>query len=309
MTFATTQDIAPAGLSAPETASGKLQRIAYAYIVEKRARGEIPTSIRFLIYELEQRGDLTKERPEVKAGCRTARTALQNFTDAVTRLREIGLVSWDEIIDDTRHADDWSVSFATIKDAVLSAATYARINPWVGVLQPVILTESRGVGGVISRKHGLDYCVPVAAVGGNCRGFLETEVADLVRDPATRVLYLGDADDCGGAIERHTRRILERATGREFDAGTWERLALTPDQVAGLRRRGVRPIQKRDDRYGDGNPHEAFECEAIGQSVIEDIVRERLDQLLPEPLDRVRIRAAEEREAVRRILLGEDGRP
>jgi hypothetical protein len=146
------------------------------------------------------------------------------------------------------------------------------------------------------------YAFPVAGLGGNCRGFLETVVAGLLRDPNTRVLYIGDADDCGNAIEAHTRRVLERATGREFGPDTWERLAITPGQVEGLRRRGVEPIQKRDERYGDGNPHEAFEAEALGQAEIERIVRERLDQLLPEPLERVHERAAEQREMVLKAL-------
>ena len=92
------------GLSRPDTAKGALQRVALEYLREKQARGEVPTSIRFLFYELEQRGEQSKRRrePRLKAdGALTQpRMPAQNLTDAVTRLREIGLVPWDWIVDD-----------------------------------------------------------------------------------------------------------------------------------------------------------------------------------------------------------------
>ena len=128
----------------------------------------------------------------------------------------------------------------------------------------------------------------------------------LLSDAFTRVLYLGDADDAGDDIEENTRRVLERATGRAFDADTWARLAITDDQAQELRRRGVPPILKTDRRYRDGNPHEAFECEALGQRAIERIVRDRLDALLPEPIEDILERERQQRAAVRR-LLGEVG--
>jgi hypothetical protein len=282
------------------TKAAHLRRIALDYLHEKHEAGEIPTSIRFLFYEVEQRGLVSKEKREIKPGCRTARTHSQDFTDAITQLRERGAIPWSWIVDDGRSADDWSASFTTVMAAVEDYAETARINPWVGeaVKLPVLITESRGVAGVLSRRTAYTYRVPVAGLGGQCRGFLETEVADLLRDPNTRVLYIGDADDCGDDIEANTRRVLERATGRTFGPDTWERLAITPQQVAELRRRGVQPILKRDRRYTDGNPHEAFEAEALGQSEIERIVRDRLDQLLPEPIETVQVRERRQREAV-----------
>jgi hypothetical protein len=79
-------------LSAPTTAKGKLQRIALDYLREKHERGETPTSIRFVFYELEQRGLISKERPVIKPGCTTAQTPAQYLTAAITVLREVGLV-------------------------------------------------------------------------------------------------------------------------------------------------------------------------------------------------------------------------
>jgi hypothetical protein len=62
------------------------------------------------------------------------------------------------------------------------------------------------------------------------------------------------------------------------------RLALTEEQV---RQYNLPTIITRDRRYKDGRPHEAVETEALRQTVLIDILRARLDALLPEPLARV----------------------
>jgi hypothetical protein len=284
--------------------AGRYQRIALAYLRLKERWGEIPTSIRFLFYELEQRGRISKEKREVKPGCKTARTHSQDLTEALTHIRDRGLVPWDWIVDERRRVDDWSSDHATVMEALVSAAEHVRIDPWGGVKRPFILTEDAATSGVLSRRSAYEYRVPVASVSGNCRGFLETRVAWPLKLPNTRVLYLGDADDCGNAIERNTRRVLAHATGRAFGPDEWERVAITPEQIEVLRAAGMEPIQKRDDRYGDGNPHLAWECEALGQTEIERLVAERLDELLPEPLADVFVRESEQREAASEALAG-----
>ena len=54
---------------------------------------------------------------------------------------------------------------------------------------------------------------------------------------------------------------------------------------------------KRDRRYKDGHPHEA-----LSQTVLVDILRRRLDALLPEPLVRVQERAERQRRRVAAML-------
>jgi hypothetical protein len=75
----------------------------------------------------------------------------------------------------------------------------------------------------------------------------------------------------------------------------WERLALTEEQARSLPR-----IIKHDRRYKDGHPHEAVETEALSQVRIVQIVRDRLDALLPEPLGRVHERQERERGLLRK---------
>jgi hypothetical protein len=92
------------------------------------------------------------------------------------------------------------------------------------------------------------------------------------------------------------QEILEQATGYEL---LWERLALTRQQVEDY---DLPTIVKHDRPYKDGHPHEAVETEAISQRVLIDILRARLDELLPEPLARVQERETRQRRQVERLL-------
>ena len=68
---------------------------------------------------------------------------------------------------------------------------------------------------------------------------------------------------------------------------------------------GLPRITKHDRRCKDQRPHEMVETEALSQTVIVGILRDHLDRLLPEPLERVQERA----EAQRAELLRHGGRP
>jgi hypothetical protein len=124
-------------------------------------------------------------------------------------------------------------------------------------------------------------------------------VAHAIHDE-TRILYLGDWDRAGGDIEDNTRRVLERYHGDLADR--WERLALTPAQVAAY---DLPRILKLDRR--DGRERESVETEALSQSVIIRIVRARLDELLPAPLSEFRAREDVERARLRALLGGARG--
>ena len=132
------------------------------------------------------------------------------------------------------------------------------------------------------------------------RRFLRTDLLPVLR-AGDRVLYLGDYDLAGGQIEENTRRVLERECGTL----EWERLALTEEQV---REHDLPRIIKHDRRYKDGRPHEAVETEALSQVLIVQTVRDRLDALLPEPLDRVQEREERERAALLRTVKRARGR-
>jgi hypothetical protein len=275
------------------SAKDQLQRAALDALLRHEAAGELPTSIRFMFYELEQAGVVSKERAGRTDG-KKGRRPEQNLIDAVTALREAGRVPWDWIVDDTRALHNW-YSNASVSEYVLEALDRARIDPWQGTVRPVILTESRTIGGVFARGIAGRYLTPVAATNGQALGFLVTTIAPLLAAEDARVLYVGDLDLAGSSIEAHTRSVLERHTGRAIP---WERVAITQEQADVLRARGVEPIIKTDKRYTDGRPHLAYEAETLGQGPTTAMLRARLDELLPEPLDDVLEREEAQRQEV-----------
>src|SRR5262249_48916560 len=136
---------------------------------------------------------------------------------------------------------------------------------------------------------------------GQARGHLETEVVETYRQHRT-VLYFGDLDRAGGHIEQHTRAVLERA---DEPADLWERVAITQEQGDEY---GYTPIMKVDKRYNDRTPYEAWETEALGQARLVQILRDKFDDMLPEPLDDVRERERRERRQIERLLRQPRGR-
>jgi hypothetical protein len=263
-----------------------LARYGTCWSVCCRRDGAIPTSARFLFYELVQRRQLSKER-------NGARRPDQDLHDALTDIREDGRVPWDWIVDETRSLEDYT-GYSSIKDGVLSKLPYIEIDPWRRA--PLVLTESRSLAGVLREIVG-DYRCRIASTNGQCGGFLRTDIAPTLT-LGDVVLYFGDFDWSGGLIENNTRRVLEQFIGGLL---RWERVALTEEQVSD---HSLPVIIKRDRRYKDGKPHEAVETEALRQTVLMDILRSQLDELIPEPLARVHEREIRQRRRVAATLRG-----
>jgi hypothetical protein len=279
------------GLSAPYTQSGKLQRALLALLKgPKHLQADaLPTSNRFVYYELGQMGVINKDsglkRPD------------NPIIVACTHLRELGLarggIPWDWIVDETRTLDEWGYA-STIARGVVADLRRQRLNCWGNSPPPMILTESRSLAGVL-RRIAAEYLCPIAATNGQTRGFLHTVIAPALV-PGQEVLYLGDLDDAGGHIEENTRRVLEDLVGPL----KWTRLALTIEQVREYR---VPKKMKLDRRYKDGGKRAAaYETEALSQVVIQDLLREALEERLPEPLEVVRAREERQQNQIRRML-------
>ena len=264
----------------PGSKAAALREAVHQLLLDHAASGELPTSNRFLYYELVQRGVLDKEKTRQRG-----RGSDQDLSDASKWLRDEGFVPWSWIVDETRSLILWE--YADSVAAYLRAqVAHARIDCWDGQPPPLILCESRTFGGVLTRTLAGDYLCPVAATNGQVGGFLHTNVVPTLLGNTRSVLYVGDFDHQGAQIEQNTRRVLVREAGdRE-----WTRVALTADQAVGLEVKfGI------DRRYKPARTAPKVEVEALGQSVVTGIVRDALDELLPEPLDVVREREDEQR--------------
>jgi hypothetical protein len=283
-------------LSAPDTKAGRTQR-AVLDLLDEHAESEygLPTTIRFVFYELEQAGLACKPSPDDNR--RNRRRSLgwppgqQDITDAVTYLRDNGHVPWDWFADEERQLYAWAYA-GTIAGYVRERLDEAHVSPWGGEPPPLILCESKGTAAAL-RPLVAEYLCPIAGLKGHTTGFLRTVVARHLDDDdaARRVLYLGDLDKSGADIEAHAAAVLG------IDVDNWERIAMTQALADA---HGIAPIWKVDGRNGIG--HWATEVESLTQARLVDLLRAHLDGLLPEPLPHVREREAEERQVVRELL-------
>lgn len=265
-------------------------------LAQHKTDGTLPTSARFLYYELVAAGIISKHAlGPVKSGCKGQRQPHQDVGVALTNLRESGEVPWAWISDETRSLDDFT-GWSSVADGLDAYVNVIRLDPWSGDA-PLILTESRSLAGVL-RDLAREYGVRISATNGQAGGFLHTDVAQHLTD-GSRVLYLGDHDLAGASIEANTRRVLERALDCALD---WERLALTKQQVNDY---ALPSVAKSDSRFKrGGGAHQAVETEALSQKLIVQIVRDRLDILLPQPLAKLKAQEDVERAHCRALLNG-----
>jgi hypothetical protein len=177
-------------MSKPDSDTGKLQRICLELLREHRKDGDdgLPTNSRFLAYELIQRVIIKKHNEKGK------RRGDQNMHDALTHLRVKGIVPWLWLNDESR-VINFNTSWNSLSEWATTMVNHVRLNPWGG-RAPKVITESRAVAGVLGNLAD-QYRVHVIPTGGQCGGFLHTDVAPLLRI-GDRVFYIGDWDLSGG---------------------------------------------------------------------------------------------------------------
>jgi hypothetical protein len=135
-----------------------LRRAVHERLLVHERDGELPTSSRFVFYELRQAGALAIRPRGPGHG------SDPDLADAVMWLRDRGLIPWHWIIDETRSVVAYA-SGASVAEHLQHALASARINPWGGP-PPLIICESRTFAGVLARTLARDYLCPVAATNG-----------------------------------------------------------------------------------------------------------------------------------------------
>jgi hypothetical protein len=173
-------------MSRPGTKIYRLREALLELLAEHRREEMLPTSSRFLFYELVGRGIVSKHSEG-------ARRPDQDMNDALTSLREDGSIPWGWIVDETRSIDDYS-GYDSVKEGLEAHLDYIKLDPWNGD-EPLVLTESRSLAGVL-RSLCSDYRAKIAATNGQCGGALHTIVGPALK-PDQQVLYLGDLDLAG----------------------------------------------------------------------------------------------------------------
>jgi hypothetical protein len=265
----------------------------------------LPTTLRFVFYELEQDGDAQKPTPGGTRRSTGWPPGSQDITDAATSLRNEGAIPWDTFADTERSLSVFRHA-PTVAEYLIDTLPLARINPWHPFPPPLILTESNGMALVLERLAG-EYACPIAGTKGFSNGFIRTAIAPMMQVDDEKngvvrhrsVLYLGDYDRSGLKIEANSEKVL-RSTGW---IGQWTRIGLTDDQVKVMRASGRTPIVKTDRR--DSKTAEAWEVESLGQRAVLHLVRTVLEKIVPEPLTDVQEREERERDDATETLTEE----
>ena len=110
----------------PGSKAAALREAVHKLLLAHEERDELPTSNRFLFYELVQLGVLDKTKTR-----QTGRGDDQNLSDASKWLRDEGVVPWDWIVDETRSLTQWAYA-ASVAEYVRSSVWRARIDRWAG---------------------------------------------------------------------------------------------------------------------------------------------------------------------------------
>ena len=281
------------GLSRPGSKAGRLQRALLQLIDEHRDDDALPTSGRFLWYELVANGAVDKTKARGHPGVR--RGVDQDVTDALTHLRMAGLVDWADITDDSRDVHGWI--HPTKVDEVHGEVSehVVRLDPW-GRAAPLVLVESRSAAGVLA-STAYTYGTQISGLGGQVHGHLVVNVVPLLddvrllTDATPLVLYVGDLDLSGGHIEGNVARVLDQ----HVPGAVVERVALTQAQA---QEHDLVAITKRDRRYNDSRPHEAIELEALGQRTLTALLDAELAARLPGPMREAVVRETTTREVI-----------
>src|SRR5262249_1294502 len=132
-------------LSSAESKAGKLQRACLDLLKQHERARAIPTNGRFLFYELEQQGIIPKAYLDA-SGRKRARQPAQDVSDATMRLRELGLVPWWWILDESRDVSTRRYA-ASVYEYILDTVSLARIDCWGGELPPLVICEARATRG------------------------------------------------------------------------------------------------------------------------------------------------------------------
>ncbi len=193
-----------------------------------------------------------------------------------------------------------------------------------------VWAESDSIGSVlaeVTNEYGIDLYI---GRGYSSRGYLHSAAEQIEAAAAdgkrTLILHMGDYDPSGEDIARTVRDTLERYVdelsrarlirdgwdtawspawqayrGRQYLSPDFDRLAVTPEQIAELDL-PYRPVKGSDPRTRGFAGAGSVEIEAIPRATILDILRDRIERELDtRALEIMRVAEASERAVLARI--------
>ena len=248
-----------------------------------------PMTVRQVFYQATVKGIVEK----TEAGYSKVQTDL-------VIMRKSGLLPYDWLADNTR----WQRkprSFNGVEEALQDTARFYRKNLWADADCYVeVWLEKDALVGVIYPVTQ-EYDVPLMVARGYASlSFLHT-AAEYIRslDVPTYIYHLGDYDPSGvNAGEKIEQTLREMAPYSEI---VFERIAVEPWQIEGwnLPTRPTKTSDSRSRNFGDIS----VELDAINPDTLRAIVREALEDHLPEQqLTTLKTAEESERDIIRQLV-------
>jgi hypothetical protein len=220
--------------SAPRRTPAELDAVRVAIVAVLQLTH--PMTLRSLFYQLVNRYVLPK-----------VETAYKNLGRMLCKLRELGVVPWEWVVDNTRSLSVPN-TFDSIGDALRTIVHIYRRDPWMDQGSLVfVLTEKDGVASILGRVTR-PYCVPIGVVHGFSSHTFLHDIAVQIEESGKpgHILYFGDHDPAGVAASRWAEEKLHQfAPNAEIH---FERLAVNIGQIAEYNL-PTRPTKKSDKRH------------------------------------------------------------
>ena len=197
----------------------------------------------------------------------------------LTEMRLDGVLPFDWIADNTRWMRKPD-SFASIGAAIRKTAEFYRQALWRDL--PVyceVWLEKEALAGVLVDVTA-KYDVPLMVTRGYASLSYLHSAAEAIaaKGKPAYVYYFGDHDPSGQDISANVeRRLREFAPGAEIH---FERVAVTPDQIAGWNL-PTRPTKQSDTR-ARGFVGESTEVDAIEPDQLRELTRDCIERHIPE---------------------------
>ena len=250
-----------------------------------------PQSIRHLYYRLL---DPRLEEPIIKT-----QAEYDNLVHRLKVMREAGRIPYSWITDNTRRGYHVS-TFDNLNDFARQVASLYRSNLWgeAGTYCEV-WCESRSLAGVLQGD-----CNELAVSLYPCGGFASLSfiyesamfMAKRSNGRQCHIYYIGDYDPAGLLIDRDLESKLRSFLQDSFPL-TFERVAVNHEQIQSF---NLPTKPRKDNERRRPDILKTVEAEAIPVGVMRDMVRSKVEALLPP--DALAIAREVEREEKRNIL-------
>ncbi len=256
-------------------------------------RSSHPQSVRHVFYRM--------TNPRLPEPVEKSDRGYRHVQQRCLALRRCDAVSYSWITDTSR-SGYFVDTYGSAADFLRQVKGLYRADLWSNCPTVAeVWTESRSIAGVLR-----DLCEELAVPLYPCAGFSSVSFAYLAvqqmnhyaKGRTVRVLYIGDHDKSGvlidKALEREQRAHLAPDVRIDF-----QRLAITEEQIA-LYDLPSKPSKASDRRA----PHirRTVEAEAMPATVLRELVRARIEELLPhQALLAARVAEESERDMVERL--------